>query len=233
MKEAPLEPFDSVEQVQESIIATGKPLKADGEWGPKSQAALDEFNEEKGFVKESEKHVATPDSLRQLHVEAYKGTAAGMLSNPQTGQGTKLFCDPLLQDCPPGFACFPDPKGSNAFVCYDRSAGTAFAVQCTNTGNLARLVQNRQFAAQAMGDRGRVGELVAAAVANGTRVEPEFGSVWMSMNGEDQASAGTHTTFAVPNATTASLGLPENGRGGGIWIMASGTSEAHLMIPQG
>jgi hypothetical protein len=126
-------------------------------------------------------------------------------------------------------------EGSNAFVCYDRSGqgGAAFAVQCTNTGNLARLVQNRQFAAQAGGDRARVGELVAAAVANGTRVEPEFGSVWISMNGEDQASAGTHTTFAVPNATTATLGLPENGRGGGIWIMASGTSEAHLMIPQG
>lgn len=124
-------------------------------------------------------------------------------------------------------------EGSNAFVCYDRSAGTAFAVQCTNTGNLARLVQNRQFAAQAMGDRARVGELVAAAVANGSRVEPEFGSVWIAMSGEDQASAGTHTTFAVPNATTATLGLPESGRGGGIWIMASGTSEAHLMIPQG
>jgi len=124
-------------------------------------------------------------------------------------------------------------EGTNAFVCYDRSGqgGAAFAVQCTNTGNLPRLVQNRQFAAQAMGDRARNAELVAAAVANGTRVQPEFGSVWISMNGEDQASAGTHTTFAVPNATTATLGFPENGRSGGIWIMAGGTSEAHLMIP--
>ena len=124
-------------------------------------------------------------------------------------------------------------EGSNAFVCYDRSAGGGFAVQCTNTGNLARLVQNRQLAAQAMGDRARNAELVAAAVANGSRVAPEFGSVWISMSGENQASAGTHTTFSVPNATTATLGLPENGRSGGIWIMGAGTSEAHLMIPQG
>jgi hypothetical protein len=127
-------------------------------------------------------------------------------------------------------------EGSNAFVCYDRSGqagAAAFAVQCTNTGNLARLVQNRQFAAQAAGDRAAMSALVAAADANGTRVMPEFGSVWISMNGENQASAGTHTTFAVPNATTATLGLPDNGRSGGIWIMGAGTSEAHLMIPQG
>jgi hypothetical protein len=127
-------------------------------------------------------------------------------------------------------------EGTNAFVCYDRSGepgSAAFAVQCTNVGNLPRLVQNRRFAAQAAGDRARLQALVAAAEANGTRVAPEFGSVWISMNGENQAAAGTHTTFAVPNATAASLGLPDNGRSGGIWIMAGGTSEAHLMIPQG
>lgn len=127
-------------------------------------------------------------------------------------------------------------EGTNAFVCYDRSGEpgrAAFAVQCTNTGNLPRLTQNRQFAMQAAGDREANSALVAAAEANGTRVMPEFGSVWISMNGEDQASAGTHTTFAVPNATAASLGFPDNGRSGGIWVMAGGTSEAHLMIPQG
>jgi hypothetical protein len=127
-------------------------------------------------------------------------------------------------------------EGTNAFVCYDRSGEpgrAAFAVQCTNTGNLARLTQNRQFDRQAAGDRAALTALVSAAEANGTRVMPEFGSVWISMNGESQASASSHTTFAVPNATTATLGLPENGRAGGIWIMSSGTSEAHLMIPQG
>ena len=125
-------------------------------------------------------------------------------------------------------------EGTNAFVCYDRSGlpgQAAFAVQCTNVGNLPRLAQNRAFAAQAAGDRAANTALVAAAQANGTRVRPEFGSVWMSMNGESQATATTHTTFAVPNATAASLGFPDNGRSGGIWIMAGGTSEAHLMIP--
>jgi len=127
-------------------------------------------------------------------------------------------------------------EGTNAFVCYDRSGepgSAAFAVQCTNTGNLARLAQNRRFAAQAAGDRAALSALVSAAEANGTRVAPVFGSVWIAMSGEAQASASTHTTFAVPNATAASLGFPDNGRSGGIWIMAGGTSEAHLMIPQG
>jgi hypothetical protein len=36
---------------------------------------------------------------------------------------------------------------------------------------------------------------------------------------------------AVPGATAASMGLPDNGRGGGVWIMNAGTSTAHLMIP--
>jgi hypothetical protein len=51
------------------------------------------------------------------------------------------------------------------------------------------------------------------------------------MNGNDQAGARTHTTIAVPFATTASTGLPENGREGGAWIMDAGTSTAHIMTP--
>ena len=38
-------------------------------------------------------------------------------------------------------------------------------------------------------------------------------------------------TIAVPGATMASMGLPENARGGGTWIMDAGTTTAHLMIP--
>jgi hypothetical protein len=51
------------------------------------------------------------------------------------------------------------------------------------------------------------------------------------MNGNDQAGARTHTTIAVPFATTASTRLPENGREGGAWIMDAGTSTAHIMTP--
>jgi hypothetical protein len=125
-------------------------------------------------------------------------------------------------------------EGSNGYVCYDRSSDPgrpAFAVQCTNLGNLERVAQNRRFAAEAMGDREVNGRLVAEAEANGTRVPAVFGSVWISMNGNDQASAGRHVTVAVPGATAESLGFPDNGRSGGVWIMAGGTSEAHLMVP--
>jgi hypothetical protein len=126
-------------------------------------------------------------------------------------------------------------EGTNAWVCYDRSGkwGAApFAVQCTNTGNLARLAQNRKFAAQAMGDGDALDRLVAEAQANGTRAPAVFGSLWISMNGADQASAGKHTTAAVPMATSATLGgIPNNPRAGGLWVMDEGTSEAHLMLP--
>jgi hypothetical protein len=51
------------------------------------------------------------------------------------------------------------------------------------------------------------------------------------LQGADQATARTHTTIAVPGATGASLGLPENGKEGVLWVMDAGTSTAHLMIP--
>jgi hypothetical protein len=124
-------------------------------------------------------------------------------------------------------------EGTNRMVCYDRSAEarrSAFAVQCTSVGNLERVAQNRRFRAEsASADEERA--LIGAAEADGTRVAPEYGSLWISMNGNDQAGARTHTTIAVPFATTASTGLPENGREGGAWIMDAGTSTAHIMTP--
>ena len=72
---------------------------------------------------------------------------------------------------------------------------------------------------------------VDAAEKDGTRVKPEFGSVWLSMSGPDQAHARIHTTIAVPGATSQSMGLPDNPGQGGVWIMNAGTTTAHLMIP--
>lgn len=40
-----------------------------------------------------------------------------------------------------------------------------------------------------------------AAEANGTRVKPEYGSVWYDMNGPDNEHARIHVTIAVPGAT--------------------------------
>ena len=124
-------------------------------------------------------------------------------------------------------------KGTNAMVCYDRSGEARrapFDVQCTSLRNLDRVKQNREFRATAA-DRAAESAMVAAADANGTRAEVEYGSVWIAMRGDDQASARKHTTIAVPGATTASTGFPENGRSGGVYIMGAGTAAAHLMTP--
>ena len=124
-------------------------------------------------------------------------------------------------------------EGTSQVVCYDRSGDPGqrpFAVQCTVLGNLDRVAQNRRFAAEG-GDATGSRALVAAAAANGTRAMVVFGSVWISLSGADQASAGRHMTVAMPGATMASTGFPESGRGGGAFIMAAGTTEAHLMTP--
>jgi len=123
-------------------------------------------------------------------------------------------------------------KGTNRLVCYDRSGEPGrqpFAVQCTSIANLDRVAQNRKF--EAMTDKDARQKAIDEAEKDGTRVKPEFGSVWLTMNGPDKDHARIHTTVAVPGATSQSLGLPDNPRQGGIWIMNAGTSTAHLMIP--
>jgi hypothetical protein len=124
-------------------------------------------------------------------------------------------------------------EGTNRLVCYDRSADerrAAFDVQCTSIANLPRVAQSRRFRVEG-GDRQGERALIQAAEANGTRVLPEYGSLWIAMRGDDMASAGTHTTIAVPGATTESTGLPESGEAGGAYIMGAGTSTAHIMTP--
>ena len=124
-------------------------------------------------------------------------------------------------------------EGTNEIVCYSRADQRdrpPFAVQCTVKANLERVTQNRRFRSESTDAEGERA-LVAAAAQNGTRVKPEYGSFFSSMNGPDQASAGVHTTIAMPEATTASAGFPDSRDQGGAWIMAAGTSEAHLMLP--
>lgn len=123
-------------------------------------------------------------------------------------------------------------KGTNRLVCYDRSGEPGqqpFAVQCSSIANLDRIAQNRKF--EAMTDKAARQAALEAAEKDGTRVKPEFGSVWYTMSGADREHARTHVTIAVPGATSASMGLPENAEKGGVWIMNAGTSTAHLMTP--
>jgi hypothetical protein len=123
-------------------------------------------------------------------------------------------------------------KGTNRLVCWDRSGEPGqqpFAVECTSVANLDRAAQNRRF--EAIGDKKASQAAFDAAEKDGTRVKPEFGSVWIHMSGPDREHARLHTTVAVPGATTQSMGLPDNPRQGGEWIMNAGTSTAHLMTP--
>ena len=121
-------------------------------------------------------------------------------------------------------------KGTNRLVCYDRSGQPGqqpFSLECTSVANLDRVAQNMKF--EAMGDKKQA--MLDAAEKDGTRVKPEFGSVFYNLGGADRERARAHTTVAVPFATAQSLGLPDNNKQGGAWIMNAGTSTAHLMIP--
>jgi hypothetical protein len=121
-------------------------------------------------------------------------------------------------------------KGTNRLVCYDRSGQpgqAAFSLECTSIANIDRVAQNMKF--EAMGDKKQA--MLDAAEKDGTRVKPEFGSIFYNLGGADRDHTRAHMTVAVPGATAQSMGLPDNNKQGGAWIMNAGTSTAHVMIP--
>ena len=124
-------------------------------------------------------------------------------------------------------------KGTNGLVCYDRSGfplQQPFSVQCTSMNNLAREAQNLK--AEATGDRAKSEAMLKAMEQDGTRAKPEFGSVWYHVAGTDKDHLGAHeVTIAMPGATGASLGIPEQRNNTTVWLMNAGTSTAHIMIP--
>ena len=123
-------------------------------------------------------------------------------------------------------------KGTGRLVCYDRSGfpqQLPFSIECTSIANLERVAQNLKF--EAAGDKAKTQAMLDAAEKDGTRAKPEFGSVWYHLMGPDREHPRAHMTIAVPGATTQSLGLPDNNKQGGVWIMNAGTTTAHLMVP--
>jgi hypothetical protein len=121
-------------------------------------------------------------------------------------------------------------KGTNRLVCYDRSGQPnqqPFSVECTSIANLERVAQNMRF--EAMGEARQ--SALESAEKDDTRIKPEFGSVFYNFFGPSREQARSHTTVAVPGATAQSMGLPDNNKMGGAWIMNAGTSTAHIMIP--
>jgi hypothetical protein len=123
-------------------------------------------------------------------------------------------------------------KGTNRWVCYDRSGfpqQQPFSIECTSVANVDRVAQNMK--AEALGDKAKTQAMLDELEKNGTRVKPEFGSVWLHLAGPDKDHARPHMTIAVPGATAQSLGLPDNPRQGGAWIMNAGSTTAHIMVP--
>jgi hypothetical protein len=123
-------------------------------------------------------------------------------------------------------------EGKNRLVCYDQSGEPSeqpYAIQCTSVANLERVAQNKKFEMEA--DRTKRQAAIDAAEKDGSRVKPEYGSVWYSLSGADPQAARMHVTIAVPGATAQSTGLPDNNKQGGAWIMAAGTTSAHIMTP--
>jgi hypothetical protein len=119
-------------------------------------------------------------------------------------------------------------KGTNKLVCYAKPGmRQAFYMECTSLANLDRVAQNLKIEALGAGSKAAFDK----AEADGTRVKPEFGSVWYHVMGDDAEHTRTHMTIAVPGATKATLGLPEDNKSGGVYIMNAGTTTAHLMTP--
>lgn len=121
-------------------------------------------------------------------------------------------------------------KGTNRLVCYDRSGQPGqqpFSTECTSVANLERVAQNMKF--EAMGDKKQ--SMLDAAEKDGSRVKPEYGSIFYNFSGPDRERARGHMTVAVPGATTQTTGLPDNNKQGGAWIMNAGTTTAHIMVP--
>ena len=123
--------------------------------------------------------------------------------------------------------------GTNRLVCYDQAgdAGEApISSQCTSVGNMDRVKQNKIYEAK-IADRTAREAALTELEKNGQRVKPEFGSVFYTRSGKDATTVRTHITIAVPGATTATLGLPDNNKMGGAYIMGAGTLGAHIMTP--
>ena len=165
--------------------------------------------------------------LPQLPLEA--GATQADVTRALTAAPANLAADATVIKWKPDFTFDVLRKGLNRLVCYDlsgRPTHPVFETECTSIGNVPRVAQNLKFEAseqpQAMLD---------AAEKDGTRVKPEFGSMWYHLMGPTRWGSHAHMTIAVPGATTQTLGLPDNGKSGGVWIMNAGTTTAHLMIP--
>jgi hypothetical protein len=159
-----------------------------------------------------------------------QGATQADVTRALTAAPANLAADATVIKWKPDFTYDVLRKGLNRLVCYDLSGKPthpAFMAECTSIGNLPRVAQNLKFEANEQQSKA----MFDAAEKDGTRVKPEFGSIWYHWMGPARWTSRAHMTIAVPGATGQTLGLAENGSGGGVWIMNAGTTTAHLMIP--
>ena len=157
---------------------------------------------------------------------------AGPYDNILAAAPANQRADATIIKWKPDFTYDTLKKGTNRMVCYDRSGfpgQAAYSIECTSLANLDRVAQNLK--AEATGDKAKSEAMLTDMEKNGTRVKPEYGSVWFHLSGADKDHTRGHMTVALPGATTASTGLPDKPATGGAWIMNAGTSTAHLMVP--
>ena len=105
-------------------------------------------------------------------------------------------------------------KGTNRLVCYDRSGQVGqqpFSIECTSLGNLERVAQNIRF--EAMGDKKQAA--LDAAEKDGSRVKPEYGSIFYNLSGPDRASARGGTCKAQRRREATQAGNPRDAGHGG------------------
>jgi hypothetical protein len=169
--------------------------------------------------------VLTTTGMAQVPDDAIAKALSALPANLRNGAGVIKW--------KPDFTYDTLKKSTNRLVCYDRSGfpeQQPFSIECTTIANLDREAQNLKF--EAAGDRGKTQEMVDAAEKDGTRVKPEYGSMWYHLEGSDREHARSMVTIAMPGATTQSLGLPDSPRQGSAWIMNAGTTTAHIMMPE-
>jgi hypothetical protein len=172
----------------------------------------------------------TPIALGILALSAGAFAQSPDIDNPLMAAPAQLKKDATVVKWKADFTYETLKKGTNKLVCYAKPGmRQAFYMECTSMGNLDRVAQNLKF--EAIADKAASKAAFDKAEADGTRVKPEFGSVWYHVMGDDAEHVRNHMTIAVPGATMKTLGLPENGKEGGVWIMNAGTTTAHLMTP--
>jgi hypothetical protein len=171
-------------------------------------------------------------SVLSFSVGAQAQTAAETIEMAVNGSLARFGGDAMLIRWNADYTYETVREGNNGLVCYDRSDErdrAAFSAQCTSVNNLERVAQNRRFRVQTEDTPGE-SAMIDAAEAAGTRVMPEYGSIWFRMDGASRAEALLHATIALPGATGASTGFVETRTPTGVWLMDGGTSGAHLMI---